>query len=82
MSVEILQKQMPVFRTEHDFTPTGTAPVWTPVQSEIILASGIARWRVVGGIYDGYILYVTKSDRDIFMTPGYQGKNGTEYTHY
>ncbi len=76
MALEILAKPMPMFRTEHDLIPAGTASVWTPVWLEIVLPSGIARWRVIGGLYAGYIVYVTKDDKDVFMTPCLQGQHG------
>lgn len=76
MTIEILAKPMPMFETEYDLVESGTAPVWTPVELELVLPSGIARWRVVGGFYNGYIVYVGKQDKDIFMVADQQGQTG------
>ncbi|TSC61711.1 MAG: hypothetical protein G01um101448_763 [Parcubacteria group bacterium Gr01-1014_48] len=80
MAVEILAKPMPMFRTEYDLVESGIALVWTPVYLELVLPSGIARWRIVGGFHDGYIVYVEKKDKDIFMVPDQQGQ-GERYSN-
>ncbi len=67
MALEILWKPMSMFRTEYDLVPTGVAIVWTVVRFEIILPSGIARWRVVGGLYAGHIVYISDEDKNVFM---------------
>lgn len=76
MTLEILAKRVPVYKNDKATSPFGEVPVWTPVCLAIVLPSGIGRWRVVGGFYDGCIVYVEKDEQDIFMTPSLQGSSG------
>lgn len=81
MTLEILAKSMPMYKSGHDLIPVGVASVWTPVRLKFVVPSGITRWRIVGGLYSGYIVYTTKEDKGLFMVPDLQGQNEAKWQY-